>query len=115
MAEYLNVVVQQLNGKGYKVDEAKSLNLIRAMKLVVSLRNKVAHGSLGPVFFNRIEDPLRNALTRLMDLVPFSKFVVWGRYAGRAVEFVEKPSAKDWPSDPPLFWVKSDLLSYEFF
>lgn len=112
LAKHLSLVVNEINKMGYKMDVPRSLNLIRAMDLAVSIRNKIAHGALGPVFFNRVETPLLNALKRLMLLVPFSTFVCWGRYAGRAVEFVENPpAAKDRPTDPPLFWIESDLLS----
>ena len=112
IAEHLNVVVAELKKQGYSAQPGKSLNLIRAMEMVVLLRNRVAHGAMGPVFFNRIELPMLKALKRLMALVPFSKFVCWGKYAGHAIEFVEKPAARDRPSVPGIFWVESDLLSY---
>ena len=112
LAKHLNLVVNEINRMGYKMAVPKSLNLIRALDLAVSIRNKIAHGALGPVFFSRVEVPLVDALKRLMALVPFSKFVCWGRYAGRAVEFVENPPAsKNHPVDPPLFWIESELLS----
>ena len=112
MAKHLNLVVNEINRMGYKMVVPRSLNLIRALDLAVSIRNKIAHGALGPVFFSRVELPLVDALKRLMALVPFSKFVCWGRYAGRAVEFVENPPAsKNHPVDPPLFWIESELLS----
>ena len=115
LAKHMKLVAEEINRMGYKMDIPKSINLIRAMELAVSIRNKIAHGALGPVFFSRVEAPLVDALKRLMALVPFSKFVCWGRYAGRAVEFVENPPViKDQPADPPLFWIESDLLSRPF-
>ena len=112
LAKHLTLVVNEINEKGYNMNVPKSLNLIRVMELIVSIRNKIAHGALGPVFFNRVEIPLLDALKRLMLLVPFSTFVCWGRYAGRAVEFVESPpGVKDRPADPTLFWIESELLS----
>ena len=110
MAEHLNAIVDALGDRGYKVEQARALNLIRAMNLVVVLRNKVAHGAFGPIFFQQIEIPLFKALKLLLTLVPFSKFVCWGQYAGRAIEFVERPTIKNRPSRT-LYWVESDLLS----
>ena len=112
LAQQLNLVVDEINKRGYGVEVPKSLNLIRAMEVIVSIRNKIAHGALGPVFFSRIETPLLNALKRLMALIPFSSFVCWGRYAGKAVEFIESPPrVRDRPAGPPLFWIESNLLS----
>ena len=111
MADNLNSIVTKLDERGYVVEHTRSLNLIRVMELIVVLRNKVAHGAFTPIFFEQIEQPLLKTLKLLMTLVPFSKFVCWGRYAGRSMEFVERPTAKGHPSHEQLFWIESDLLS----
>lgn len=112
MARNLNLIVDELGHMGYQVERAKSLNLIRAMDMVVSLRNKVAHGAFGPIFFLRVEKPLLKTLKLLMTLAPFSKFVCWGRFAGSSYEFTEQPRARERPASRLPFWIESDLLQH---
>lgn len=114
IAANLNVVVDELTKAGYCLDRAQSLNIIRALRCVVAIRNKCAHGALDSPFFSRIEGDLYKALKLILHLIPFSKFIFWGQYGSNALKFVESPAMRHNRTRDARFWVESDLLSGRF-
>lgn len=110
----LNIVADELMKAGYRLDRPQSLNIIRALRYSVAIRNKCAHGALDSPFFSRIEKELYKALRIILDLIPFSKFVFWGRYGSNALEFVESPPMQRRRTREAHFWAESNLVSQGF-
>ncbi len=111
VASHLADIVEALTKRGYKMERPKSVNLIRALRCIVGVRNKCAHGALDEIFFSHIERDFVTTLKTLLRLVPFSQFVFWGQSGGNAVEFLEYPPRHRPRSPPCYFWAESDLLS----
>lgn len=109
----MNAIIDQLNELGYEIQTVKSPNIRRLLEVAVQIRNKCAHGVLEPPFFASIEAPLFSSLRETLSLIPFGKFVFWGRYGSKAFQFVEVPSLKRRNRDL-FFWVESDLLRKGF-
>ena len=107
-------IVEELMKRGYQIDQPKSLNIRRALRYIITIRNKCAHGALDEFFFSRIEDDLVVVLKNLLRLIPFSRFVFWGRRGGNAVEFLDYPPRIRPAKRTASFWVESDLLSGGF-
>lgn len=114
VAKHLNAVISELEKTGYKLDRLSSLNLIRALKCSVTIRNKCAHGAFDSPFFNRIDKHYHQALKIILHLIPFSVFVFWGRYGSNALELVENPPARRPRTRDAHFWVESPLLSERY-
>lgn len=114
IAVHFSVVVEELARHGYNVKQPKSLNLLRALEYAVVVRNCCAHGALDLHFFDRVEADLVKALKLILLLIPFSKFVFWGRFGGNAVRFVEWPPTLLPRSREDYFWVESSLLGTGF-
>ena len=111
VGQHLSVVVDELKKRGYTVDPPRSLNLRRALRCVVTIRNKCAHGALDELFFSHIEADLVSALRMILRLIPFSHFVFWGRFGGNALRFLEHPPKQHSRQCPAYFWAESALLS----
>ena len=114
IAEHINPILDQLARSGYRIDRARSLNIIRALRQLVAIRNKCAHGALNSVFFSRIEADLLAALKLILTVVPFSTFVFWGSFGGNAVEFMERTPKQRRRKRDSHFWAESPLLSSGF-
>ena len=114
LAGHLGVVVGELTTRGYTIDAPKSLNIRRALRCVVTVRNKCAHGALDELFFGHVEEHLVKALKLLLRLIPLSQFVFWGQFGGNSIEFLEYPPRQRAHRRPSQFWVESDLLSEGF-
>lgn len=106
----LDAVLNQLKEYGYKVELVKSLNIRRALRVVVQVRNKCAHGSLEPPFFASIEANLYRALKSILTLIPFSKFVLYATYGNYALKFVEQNPTYHPRRRDQDYWFDSDLL-----
>lgn len=102
-----------LKDRGYRTDEAKSLNLCRAMHHLVGLRNKCAHGSLDVPFFASAEPYLFQVLQLLLQMIPFDLFTLWGRYGNYSVQLRGRPEYRKRHRDSH-FWIESDLLREGF-
>ena len=114
VADHLGVVVDELATRGYRMERPKSLNIRRALRYAVTVRNKCAHGALDELFFSRTEADLVKMLKLLLRLVPLSQFVFWGQFGGNAVEFLEYPPRQRARRRECHFWAESDLLSGGF-
>ena len=114
IAGHLDIVTDELSRRGYRIERPKSLNLRRALRCAVTVRNKVAHGAVDEAFFSHIEEHLVKALKLLLRLVPFSDFVFWGRFGGNALEFLEYPPKQHPRRRESYFWVESNLLTKNF-
>ena len=113
IAGHLGVVFEALRTQGYRTKEPQSLNLIRALGYIVEIRNKCAHGALDIQFFATIEQEFLKALQSILFLIPFSKFVFWGRIGSYPVRYIDRPEYRKQGRDLS-FWVESPLLSEGF-
>ena len=115
IATQYNIIADRLTRNGYRFDVAdlKSLSLRRALMFIVMLRNKCAHGALDSPFFHGIEAPMFAALKLILDLIPFSQCVFWGKYGRAALQMVEVPKQQV-SRHNYIFWAESDLLSYGY-
>lgn len=111
LTDHLNHVVEQLQRLGYRIDTPRSLSIRRALAYSVAIRNKCAHGALDSLFYKRIETHYAKALKLILQLLPFSKFRLWGTYGSNSLEFVEAPPKHRARSGTSHFWVASDPLS----
>ncbi len=105
----LNRISLLLKDRGYRTDEAKSLNLCRAMNHLVVIRNKCAHGSLDVPFFSVAEAHLFQALQVLLQVIPFDVFTLWGQYGNYSVRLRGRPEYMQRRPDSH-FWLESELL-----
>lgn len=111
ITEHLNTIVSELAKLGYRIDSGRSLSLIRALRYIITIRNKCAHGVPDPHFFSRIEDDFFSSLKLMLTIIPFSAFTFWGKYGSNSIEFVEHPPPHNRRSPYAHFWTESDLLS----
>ena len=109
IANRLNQIIAQLNELGYQLQPVNSPNVRRLLEVATQIRNKCAHGVLQPPFFASIDAPLYGALRDTLSLIPFDRFVLWGKWGSRAYQFVEVPKLRTKTRDS-FFWVESDLL-----
>lgn len=114
ISQYTTEIVSALNQHGYSAQSDGPPNLIRTLNFGIMIRNKCAHGALGPVFFSRIESPLFNILRLILHLVPFSKLQFWGALGSNALKFVDRPPTQHHRTHEAYFWAESDLLSKKF-
>ena len=114
VAEHLNAVISELEKTGYKLERPSSLNLIRALRCAVTIRNKCAHGAFDSPFFSRIDADFNKALKLILHLIPFSRFTFWGSFGSNALELVEWPPTRRRRTRDAYFWVESPLLSNGF-
>lgn len=116
IAEHMCVVTSELEKNGYSIKQPRSLNIIRALRHSVEIRNKCAHGALESPFFSRVDTDYHKALKIILRLIPFSKFVFWGRHGSNAIELVESPPERHHKTRTrdANFWAESDLLSNGF-
>ena len=114
ISKHLNIVTAELKEIGYNLEQPKSLNLIKALKCSVEIRNKCAHGAIDSPFFNRIDTDYHKALKIILHLIPFSKLTFWGRYGSNAIELIEWPPKRRRRTRDAHFWAESHLLSNGF-
>ena len=114
IAKHLKVVTAELEENGYKLEQPRSLNLIRALRYSVEIRNKCAHGAIDSPFFNRIDTDYYKALKIILRLIPFFKLTFWGRYGSNAIELTEWPPERHRRTRDAHFWAESQLLSNGF-
>ncbi len=110
IADRIASIVKEFTKRGYKIEQPKSLNIIRTLRYITTIRNKCAHGALDEFFFSRIEDDLVAVLKSLLRLIPFSRFVFWGRLGGNALEFLDYPPRQRPAKRACHFWAESGLL-----
>ena len=113
LAVSVNRIQALLEERGYRTEEARSLNLCRAMNYLVEFRNKCAHGSLDVPFFASAEPHLFQALQILLSMIPFDVFTLWGRYGNYTVRLRGRPEYIKRRRDAH-FWIESQLLEQGF-